>query len=927
MITKEDWEIILEREGLDSFLHAVESAKVDQEFEIFETNNNYYGVIYKIFAYPYPGEEMVKKISAFLTAGMPIGSVVHFFRYVSNNIENLKKRRKNLFKNINEDGLNNGKMLSIMEMFQEKFMEEKTKKSLIKNYNYYINNQEVYITVMIPTKKQNGDRMTKDDIVLLFAKIQAVLRDYIPQSISKEEYVQIMKELLNINEHVVLNRDDISPIHDQIMDNETSVKLKDNGTIVFGKIKKFTGQVPEEESIGLLGKMFGKKKKDKTIFEGEKYCKILSKKQYPYYVSISQQADAITNFFGKGDFTPLLPTNSFISLVVKIEDPEKAKHKLEEDAKWNKFQLSGSGKMAEYSPYLTKRVEESDIAIQMLDKGQIPMKAMWSCGIFASNENQLEKITSTFKNKLKTALNFDIQEEYFLSLPVLLYSLPLQYDNVFFNMSQKFSTLYYANVSSLVPLYTDSKGFGEPVLNFIGKNGQLQGVDFFSSHVSAKHFVIVAPSGKGKTVLTQEIIRNYLSLNTLIRVIDREVGYKKICDLVGGEFISFGENDCFNFLDEVSTDSNGNLRQEDIEAFSEIILKMTNIDADIEENDNAIISGKKSKLGAYIKEAVQQAFKMGGEKIGEPAGMQEVLKALEYIYKGQQEKAMDNTETEVDPDLRDLIISLREYGNKKGSKYRYFNGKATLKFSKKFVAFSIMPLEKLGETFKSLIVMILINKINKEFFYEDRNRKKMIIVDEAWDLMRDKKVAKFFNSSARTGRKFNAVLGIVTNSIMDVIDDSGVKIVFENSGYQIYFEQNISTIRQAKNSGTLPMDNFQFELISSLKNEQGIFSEIMIVTDSGMITIGRFFMCSVLFWLYASQPDETTFIKQVATTFEIEENVAAIAIGIANNDYSEDKLIKSVQQAKALINSYTHITKDNEKEKIYEDIEKIIESV
>jgi len=929
MITKEDWKIILEREGLDTFLHAVDANKIDDEFEVFETNNDYYGVIYRVFAYPYPGEEIVKKISTFLTSGLPANSTIHFFRYVSNNIENFKEKREKLFSNIKEEGLDNGKMLSVMEHFQSSFLNKKSKESLIENYDYYTNNQEAYITCMVPTKKQNGEHMTKEDILLLFAKIKAILRDFTPKEVSKEEYVQLLREMLNYQENVRMVRDDITPINDQIMNSDTTVMLEDDGTIVFGKLKKFTGQISEKENRSFFSRIFGKKATEKDNFEGKKYCKILTKKQYPYYIGISQQADAITNFFARGDFTPLLPTNSFISLMIKAEDPTKAKERLEEDAKWNKFQLSNIGKLAEYSPNLSKRIEESDIAIQMIDKGQVPMRAMWSCGIFAKNEIQLEKITSSFISKLKNEINFEVQNEYFLSLPVLLYSVPLQYDEVFFDMSKKFSTLYYSNIPSLVPMYADSKGFGAPALTFVGRNGQIQGIDFFTGPSSSRHFTVVAPTRKGKTVLTQEIIRSYLSLDTIIRVVDRETGYKKLCDLVGGEFISFDENDCFNFLDGVVTDSNGNLRAEDVEAFSEIILKMANIDSDVEENDNAIIAGKKKKLASYTKEAVQHAFAMGGEEAGEPAGMQEVCQALEHIYKGQQEKASENTEIEVDPDLRDLIISLKEYGDKFGNKYRYFNGRATIKFSKRFTVFSIMPLEKLGQDFKSLIVMILINKINKEFFYEDRRKKKMLLVDEAWDLMRDRKVGKFFNSAARTGGKYNSVLGIITNSIMDIINDTGAKIVFENSGYQIYFEQNTTTMEQARNAGILPMNDFQFELISSLKNEQGVFSEIMIVSDTGLINISRFFASPVLFWLYASQPDELALVRQVATAFKIDEQVASVAIGMAGDDFSEENVGACVQEALRIINkdnTNNNSTKSISEKEMYKELDEFIEA-
>ncbi|MDC6625738.1 type IV secretion system protein TraC, partial [Leclercia adecarboxylata] len=72
-------------------------------------------------------------------------------------------------------------------------------------------------------------------------------------------------------------------------------------------------------------------------------------------------------------------------------------------------------------------------------------------------------------------------------------------------------------------------------------NGQLVNMDLFDSP-SNYNLVISAQSGSGKSFLTNEIILSYLAEGAKVWVIDIGRSYKKLCDVVGGEFIAFNRD-------------------------------------------------------------------------------------------------------------------------------------------------------------------------------------------------------------------------------------------------------------------------------------------------------------------------------------------------------------------------------------------------
>jgi conjugal transfer ATP-binding protein TraC len=100
-------------------------------------------------------------------------------------------------------------------------------------------------------------------------------------------------------------------------------------------------------------------------------------------------------------------------------------------------------------------------------------------------------------------------------------------------------TFTTSSISELVPLQSDWKGNGEPVIPLISRRGQLQFIDIFHNPSGGFSATVSAATGAGKSFFVNELIMSYLGIGSRVWVIDVGRSYEKLCSFVGGDFIVF----------------------------------------------------------------------------------------------------------------------------------------------------------------------------------------------------------------------------------------------------------------------------------------------------------------------------------------------------------------------------------------------------
>lgn len=937
MITKEQWKTILETEGLTDFIKArsyTEHGEKGNVIGVYQTANEYYATIFRIFPAPYLGHETEQKIATYFNLDFPDNSVVQFITQASRNINNYIKNYEYLHNPEGKDvfaqaNIGAPETLKALTKNKVKWLKSHANVSIFEknNINFFLRDFINLCVIMIPRINTHGEIIEEKDLLNYFAKAKAGLRDFSPINFDQKDYIKFMRESLNPSLPLWNPpNDNITALNAQITDNNSAVELKDNGNIAFGTFKKdengnedIPSQIRDDKKsffktvknkiAKLTGEGFLKEKEDESI-DSKWFAGVLTTKLYPEKIDLSEMNNIIMDYFNTKP-QPLISKPFVMSLTIKIEEREKLQKSVEDDAKWNLWQLSAAGGAAKFMTTLKDRAIEANNVINLIQRhGEIPMKAMWSLTVYAEDEVELENTITTVQKEFMLK-NWILQKEKFIQIPVLLYSLPLQFDDIFFKWSKRFSTLFKSNNANIVPLLSDSRGFGLPVLSYTGRNGQVQGIDLFDKSATNKNFVTIAPSGSGKSYLMADFFINYLATGAKVRIIDSGESYLNICERVQGQYIRFDEESdlCLNFFTDIRTNIHDEIEAEAIEALVPIIGMMAKQDL------NAIgISSEdammKAVLSQYISTAIKNAYKMEGNA----AGMAEVVKALQNLYETEKESL--DFDTEVDKVLSNLIKALMPYADPKGEAYKYFNGRKNISFDNDFVVLEMMELETKGNL-RNVILLAIADIISNEFYFDDRRKKKLMAIDEAWSLLADPIVGKFIEGIYRKARKFNGSIGTITQSINDFFKNEGLSVLYENAYWKFFLEQEKDTIYRAVEDRTLVLDNFTQQLILSIRTVPGQYSEIMCRTSKGAISIGRLITDRVSHWLYTTDSDDTAIIKNVQEHFGVSQSEASIAIGQSEmNRTSIEEEIKKIKEEKELKEKVQQKEKDDDIEEI-----------
>jgi len=135
---------------------------------------------------------------------------------------------------------------------------------------------------------------------------------------------------------------------------------------------------------------------------------------------------------------------------------------------------------------------------------------------------------------------------------------------------------------------------------------------------------------------------------------------------------------------------------------------------------------------------------------------------------------------------------------KKGPLSRIILGEPKLNSQKKV----IMSMEgATGSDTEQMILLLLLNKIFKICNELPPKTRKIVLIDEAWMLLRMKNAAKYVNMIVRMGRKLNITFGFISQRLEDISkeDETGIGKIIDNMETKIILgleEQAAETARE-----------------------------------------------------------------------------------------------------------------------------------
>jgi len=161
-----------------------------------------------------------------------------------------------------------------------------------------------------------------------------------------------------------------------------------------------------------------------------------------------------------------------------------------------------------------------------------------------------------------------------------------------------------------------------------------------------------------------------------------------------------------------------------------------------------------------------------------------------------------------------LILRLGKYT--KGTWAGFINQPTNVDISKKFVVFSVRDMQdELKPVAMYIVTHFIWNAVRKDI------RKRLLVVDEAWWMMKSEDTASFLFSLAKRGRKYYLGLCTVTQDVGDFLKSSYGLPIITNSSIQLLLKQSQTSIDLVQQ--TFGLTNEEKYLLLESDVGEGIF--------------------------------------------------------------------------------------------------------
>ncbi len=425
------------------------------------------------------------------------------------------------------------------------------------------------------------------------------------------------------------------------------------------------------------------------------------------------------------------------------------------------------------------------------DQLQQAQEKMFEVGLYISiygnTSEELDKIESEIKSIMEAKLVYVKpalfqQEQGFRSI------LPISKDEL-----EVHSKINSPPLSSIFPFVSFDLTSDKGILYGINRhNSSLILFDRFS--LENYNSVTLARSGAGKSYATKLEILRTLMFDTEVLVIDPENEYQYMAEAVGGRY--------FN----ISLNSDHHINPFELPVPSED-----------ESSSNVLRSQIISLVGLF-------RIMMGGLTPEEDAIIDRAITETYALKDITADSDFKNIEPPLLSDF-ELVLGGMEGGESlaqrlskytKGTWSNFINRPSNIDINKKFVVFSIRDMEdELKPIAMYIVTHYIWNAIRKNI------KKRLLVVDEAWWMMKSEDTASFLLSLAKRGRKYFLGLATITQDVGDFLNSPYGLPIITNSSIQVLLKQSPTTIDKLKEAFNLT-DEEKYLLLESGVGE-GIF--------------------------------------------------------------------------------------------------------
>lgn len=407
--------------------------------------------------------------------------------------------------------------------------------------------------------------------------------------------------------------------------------------------------------------------------------------------------------------------------------------------------------------------------------------------IFGDSSEELDKTESEIKSILEAKLVY-IKPALFQQESGYKSVLPTGDDQLAVH-----SKLNSSPLSSLFPFVSFDLTSDKGIL--YGINRQNASLVLFDRFLLENYnSVTFAKAGSGKSYATKLEILRTLMFDTEVIVIDPEREYEYMAEATGGKYfnISLNSEHHINPFDLP-------IPRED-ESASDVLRSNT---INLVGLFRIMLGGLSQEEDAIIDRAITETYAL--KDITPESDFRNVepplLSDFEMVLAG-----MEGADS--------LVERLSKYT--KGTWSGFINRPSNVDINKKFIVFSLRDMEdELKPVAMYIVTHYIWNAIRKDL------RKRLLVIDEAWWMMKSEDTASFLLGLAKRGRKYYLGLATITQDVEDFLKSPYGLPIITNSSIQILLKQSPSSIDIVQKTFNLT-DEEKYLLLESDVGE-GIF--------------------------------------------------------------------------------------------------------
>lgn len=407
--------------------------------------------------------------------------------------------------------------------------------------------------------------------------------------------------------------------------------------------------------------------------------------------------------------------------------------------------------------------------------------------LYGQTNEEIDKVENEIKNILESKLVY-VKPSLFQQDQGFISTLPVGQDLL--QIKNKLNT---SPLSSFFPFVSFDLSSDKGILYGLNRhNGSLILFDRFS--LENYNSIVFAKSGSGKSYFTKLEILRTLMFDTEVIIIDPEREYEFLAESVGGRYFDIslvGDHHINPFdLPHPTEDESPS------EVLRSNIVNLVGL-------FRVMLGGLTPEEDAIIDQAITETYALkdiNGDsdftKLEPP-----LLSDFETVLSG-----IDGSDS--------LIQRVSKYT--KGTWSGFINQPSNVDINKKLVCFSIRDMEdELKPVAMYIITHFIWNAVRKNL------KKRLLVVDEAWIMMKNDDTASFLFSLAKRGRKYYLGLATITQDVGDFLKSPYGLPIITNSSIQILLKQSPSSIDIVQKTFNLTNEE-KFLLLESGVGE-GIF--------------------------------------------------------------------------------------------------------